>query len=623
MHFVIRTLLTIAILAVGASIIVSPVHAADPKHTISNPAYAARLIKQSIPDPVQMEAGSVKTVVFTFKNTGTATWNADAKNYLSAYTVEPRYRDSLFAGSNWLASRQTAKLAGVVKPGATTDLAVELKAPETPGEYSEEFYLAAENTTWIKGGYFYVKISVTPKKSATPATSESSTASAEAAVARPASMNGYQAKRMFVNKKQLDAKGGEIVPIILGIQNSGTESWSGYTLTATPITADNKAGLSRTLSQKTETLNSEEITREEISLAVPERRGIYLVRFAITTGGNNLPLEVGTITVNVTEDAAIITEPEYTLPVEPLTRMAEEPRIRVGIWKDPARGVEFVSDDETYIVYDGETRMGSISPGIRVSMWQTNGVYSFQGGGVNFTTTNYIRLAPETNQHAVFRIPNYERLISYRGKLSFNSYRGAMEYRTTKSGEGIYVINDLLFEDYVAGIAETSNEAHMEYIKALLTAARTYAYYIQNHTTKHDTRFFDVLATTADQLYLGYESEKLMPRVAEAARLTRGVMVTYDTDSNSDTPAEIVITPYFANADSRTRSWIEVWGGAEKPWLVSVGTVYDARDKKALYGHGVGMSGRDASLRAGEKGENFEQLLQYYYTGVGLERMYK
>ena len=46
-------------------------------------------------------------------------------------------------------------------------------------------------------------------------------------------------------------------------------------------------------------------------------------------------------------------------------------------------------------------------------------------------------------------------------------------------------------------------------------------------------------------------------------------------------------------------------------------------DKKKLYGHGVGMSARDASIRASEKGENFEQLLKYYYTGVGLERMYQ
>ncbi len=625
MFFIIRTFFLITVCVLGFLAYTVPTYAADPKHTISNPAFAARLVKQSIPDPVRMEAGSTKTLIFTFKNVGTATWNAGLKNYLSAYTVEPRYRDSLFRGTNWTSARQTAKLPGIVSPGQTVDLVVELTAPEKPGEYIEEFYLASENTTWVKGGYFYVKISVTSPSIATTTTEAQQTTShnSEKTSVETASIGAYHAQRMFVNKKQVEVSGGSSIPLIMGIQNIGSQPWNGYTLSVTPVNAENKAGVTQFVSEKTNVIAPESVVREEFEITAPQRRGVYVMRFVITTDGATTPLSVGTVTVNVIEDASIITESEYAVQAEPLTRMAEEPRIRVGIWKDPPKGVEFVSDEDSYDVYDGETRVGTILPGVRVSMWQSSGMYYFQGGELSFSTTNYIRLAPEINPRAVFRLPNYERLLSYRGKLSFNAYRGAVEYRATKSGEGIYVINDVLFEDYVAGIAETSNEAHVEYIKALLTAARTYAYYIQNHTTKHDTRFFDVLATTADQLYLGYESEKLMPRVAEAARSTRGVMVTYDVDSNPDTLSEIVITPYFANADTRTRNWNEVWGGGSKPWLISVPTVYDQRDKKKLYGHGVGMSARDASLRAGEKGENFEQLLQYYYTGAILEKMYK
>jgi len=44
-------------------------------------------------------------------------------------------------------------------------------------------------------------------------------------------------------------------------------------------------------------------------------------------------------------------------------------------------------------------------------------------------------------------------------------------------------------------------------------------------------------------------------------------MITYDN--------KIVVTPYYANSDGRTRSWTEVWGGTIKPWLVSVKAKYD------------------------------------------------
>lgn len=593
----------------------SGVHAVDPKLTIKDSTYAAKLVSQSIPDPVQMEAGEVKTVVFKFKNVGTATWTGS--RFISAYTMEPRYRDSMFKGGNWIASSQSGKIEGTIKPGEVGELRLELKAPEKPGEYKEEFYLAAENHTWVKGGYFYIDISVAPKKQVTEAVEATTTAPVSVV-----SQNTYQATRVILSKKQIEARGGEVIPVIIGFQNTGTKPWTSYTLKSTAVNVENRAGNPKVLVEKQIDVAPFGIARETVSLSIPERKGVYTMRLALVPNGVEKVSDLGVITVTVTEDASVITEEEYTESVQPLVRLAEEPRIRVGVWKNPAKGVEFVSSDETYNVFDGEVLVGTVAPGIRVSMWQTKGMFYFKSAELEFSTGNYIRLVPANNPHAVFRLANFERLLSYRGKLSFNAYRGAMEYRTTNNSDATYVINDLLFEDYIAGIAETSNEAHMEYMKAILTAARTYAYYIQNHKSTQ-TAVFDVVATTADQLYLGYESEVLMPRVAEAAQATRGMMITYDTDTNAETPSEIVITPYFANADTRTRSWSEVWSGAGRPWLVSVPTEYDKRDKKKLYGHGVGMSARDASIRAAEKGESFDTILKYYYTGVGVEKMYQ
>ena len=172
----------------------------------------------------------------------------------------------------------------------------------------------------------------------------------------------------------------------------------------------------------------------------------------------------------------------------------------------------------------------------------------------------------------------------------------------------------------MAGIAETGNTTHPEYQKALLTAARTYAYYLIQCACKYGS--FDVVPSTADQLFLGYVSELELPNIRQAANDTRGMMVTYDIDSNPATQSDIVITPYFSNTDGRTRSWTEVWGGKAKPWLVSVEATYDKRDGKKMWGHGVGMSNRDAIIRAVEGKATWSEILQYYYTGVSVERIY-
>lgn len=243
-----------------------------------------------------------------------------------------------------------------------------------------------------------------------------------------------------------------------------------------------------------------------------------------------------------------------------------------------------------------------------------NGLYSFNGpGGFEFSTSDYIRLEPVNDPHAVFTLLNYQRMVKWKGPANFNKYRGALEYRTTQDGQTVYAMNDVLFDDYVAGIGENANKSNEEYLKAQSVAQRSYAYYIKESTDKHDKRNFDVVATTGDQLYLGYESEKIMPRFVEAAKATRGYMATYE--------GEVVITPYYGNSSGRTLAWTEVWGGKTKPWLVSVVAHYDKGRRKN--GHGVGMSQLDAVYRAEKEGVEWRELLKYYYRGIEIIRMYQ
>ncbi len=352
--------------------------------------------------------------------------------------------------------------------------------------------------------------------------------------------------------------------------------------------------------------------------------GSYQAKFYLEVAGQKVEGSDATVDVTVTSNAP--SHVEQAIPLAPLfsprVLLAEEPKIRVGLLK-VEKDVTFVAREDEYDVYQGSQLIDRIPVGGTATVSYTNGIYTCACNGKTFTSTDFFRFVPVANMRSVFELRNISRTVPWQAGVNFSTYRGIFEFRFPKSGDLPYAINELFFEDYVAGIREVSNGTPMEYMKSQAILHRTYAYYIKEHTDKHADRFFDVVASTGDQLYLGYESEKLMPRFVEAAQFTRGLMVVYDVDKNPLTLSDVVITPYFGNTDGRTRSWTEVWGGKDdKPWLVSVPAIYDKRDKKSMYGHGVGMSQRDAMIKASEEKLDYGSLIRYYYTGVEIERIY-
>ncbi|KKW42812.1 MAG: SpoIID/LytB domain protein [Candidatus Magasanikbacteria bacterium GW2011_GWA2_56_11] len=605
-----------------------PAMAAEPEVAVKDTGYAAKYVSQSVPDPIVLAAGETKSVAIKFKNTGTTVWNSSGSRFISAYTMEPRYRASEFRGRSWLSAGQTGKLAGITNPGQTGELIIDLVAPSKPGDYTERFYLAAENHTWVKGGYFYLQIKVTAAtaKPAPPLPSDLPANVPADSVSSP--QTAYRASRFILSRKAVTAVGGEQVKIVVGFQNTGTAAWPKYTLvpggatalaSVSPSFADSAwQGRSLVLAREGN-IGPGSILRETFLFRAPRVRGSYTASFELKA--NDAPVEGGafSIPVTVTEDAPthyadpIFPGEDAVEPPAETPRLSAEPRIRVGLYK-PDATVQFVSYDDDYNVYDGTDLVGVLEKNKVGFLSFADGQYSFKGGGMEFATGRYIRLEPAADARAVFTLLNYSREVSWKGSRNFNAYRGAIEYRLTKDGSTLYVINDLLLEDYVNGIGENANSSPLEYLKSQAVAQRTYAYYIKEQSSKHDTRNFDVVATTGDQLYLGYESERIMPRFVESAKATRGYMVTYDND--------IVITPYFGNTGGRTLSWTEVWGGSHKPWLVSVPATYDKRDGKRLYGHGVGMSQRDAAIRAEEEGLDWVALIKYYYSGVEVAKIF-
>lgn len=609
--------------------------AGDPKPTILDNSYSAKFVSQSVADPFTIEAGSTKTVIFKFKNTGTTTWNEKGSNYISAYTVEPKYRNSDFRGSSWMSAKQTGKIKGVVKAGAAGELSIDFKAPTTAGEYIERFYLSSENHTWVQGGYFFVKIKVVPgtSKSNPIVKEEQKSDSTVPSVSVPVSLSPFQAKFMGVSKPQVTVRPGEQVNMMFLFQNVGAKPWLSYSfkgneqisLAGVQISFADASWKSATL-VKAGSINTpkDAILQKSFSLKAPEQVGKYKAAFYLEVDGQKVDGGEAFVDITVTNDTPEHIAPEVVRaqPVAPAPRVQAEPKIRVGLDQVTDK-VIFTSSEDEYDVFDGETVVLRLPLNASATLSSKSGTYTCLCNGTAYTSKNSFRFVPVNNIHAVFKLGNFERTVPWQKGVNFNTYHGGFELRFPKKGDLPYAINELLFEDYVAGIREVSNGTPMEYMKSQAILERTYAYYIQQYSTKHDDRFFDVVAHTGDQLYLGYESEKLMPRFVEAVNATRGLMVVFDTDKNPATQSDIILTPYFGNSDGMTRSYKQVWGGKEeKSWLMPVPAIYDKRDKKKMYGHGVGMSQRDAMIKANEEKLDYAALIKYYYTGVEIEQIY-
>ncbi len=677
--------------------------------------YLGQYMSVSLQEPIELKTGETKEITVKIKNIGKATWENTGANFVSVYTVNPNYRQSIFTDSSWLSKSNPAKIKSRTLSGQTAEFTFKIKAPDKPGNYKEDFYLAAENKTWIKSSYFYLDLKVVAptvpvvnveqttglvtnfvfnKNLELGSTGEDVkqlqkylnnkgfvvSVSGAGSMGNETTRFGFATKsalikfqqankispavgyfgpltRKFINDEiatvqtkettditgndtgylpdeaqkvskeyktnlsamtayKVTAKGGEQIKFIVMYTNIGTLKWDNYLWQEAGSTAVssslNKINIADSswlspvkIYQGVTYVEPQQTIRVEFYFRAPKTKGEYTARFQLTA--NNHTLDGGTleIPISVTENNPYYQEPEFTNN----RVLVSEPNVKIGLYK-ALDEVKFKSDF-SYEVFSGKEYKGVLYGAESVSLRYTGGNYYFNSPNLNFISVEKIRLVPYDLNH-YFTLTNYSRLVSWKGNKNFNIYRGIMEFVYSPKTDIAWVVNELPMDLYIAGIGETSNGAAMEYIKAILVAARSYAYFHLYNGVSSDQRTFDLYATTVDQLYLGYNSEVLMPRVVQAARVTYGEMVTYED--------KVIGTPYFGNSDGKTRTWKEVWGGTDKPWLIPVTCFYD--QGKKLFGHGVGMSAWDASQRADKDGWTYEQLLKYYYTGVQVEKIY-
>ena len=152
-----------------------------------------------------------------------------------------------------------------------------------------------------------------------------------------------------------------------------------------------------------------------------------------------------------------------------------------------------------------------------------------------------------------------------------------MSYQNTRYRGGFGLMSSGLLnnvvdmEDYLRGVIgkEMGYDAPMAALEAQAVASRSYAYVNLDVGAS-----YDVSATTASQVYGGYDAEVGTngAKVVEAVENTADLVMYYENDNGA---YELVEGVYHAHAGGYTENSENVWGGEGAPYLKAVASPYD------------------------------------------------
>lgn len=575
--------------------------------------------------------GEVAQVELYFRNLGSETWNSEGFGYISVYTTQPRYHAGVLKHESWLSSNQPARLATAsVAPGETGVLTFMVKAPETAGEYSDWFQLASEDTAWVWGAHVQVTLHVGGSPAISAPVSVSTPVSSSPIITAPATPTTStsisigpppKGALMLTSTRQIIGTAHKPYEVTAAFRNNGMYAWNerqlrfrGFTtatVTDASLRHDSWPTNTTLVTDRSGIIEPGRLAFMTFTIMTPEKRGDYLVRLGLVIDGQEVDGAYFDLPITVTNDyrapTYVVPAPSTSAPFVPSSN-GTEPEIRVGLYYSELTQEEFVANVPYEVRNADGALLASFQAGAPVQAWYdaSTNVYHLTNGIVNITSPSWLSFEP-LDTSGIFTLLSHLDRPSWNQSLNDNRFRGVIEFRHHSSGRN-WVINRLPMEQYLWGLAETSNNAPAEFMKSLAVAARSYGNYHLNHPGKYD--HFTVGALN-DQVYKGYGAEVRYPNFVSAVKATSGQVVTYNGD--------MVITPYYSWSDGRTRAWTEVWGGATKPWLVSVPAPYDVG--KTLFGHGVGMSAWDAIGRA-NAGASYDIILNHFYSGTALKGLY-
>jgi len=564
-------------------------------------------------DYLDLVSGQREQVWVEIANTGSSTWYKYGDNAVHLGTSESLDRESVFYDANtWLTPNRIEMVQDSIAPGETARFAFKIKAPMNGGHYKEYFRPVVEGVTWMNNQGIYWQWNVTGVTNFEDMCMSKDEANAQNACTVPEPWmydSAWSGQSDYVTLAP-----GEAAEVFIKYENTGSATWykngdfATHLGTANPLDRSSDFQDSGWLSGNRLVMDQNSVKPGEearfmFRIKAPDRPGKYYEHFRPVVENVSWLKDQGVFLLfEVIEGTS---NNEVNQPVN--NNEVNDNKGNNNVVSDEA---VVVSSENGIDIYSGDQQswLGSVSGGTDIYVDFAGWVYTVQAGGSVYESSDYVQLVAKNN--GILTVKSYDDVKSWNSSLNDNMFRDTIEVRYSGHTDQVWVINELSLEDYLAGVAESSNSSPDEYLKTIAIAERTYAIYHLNRGGRHPENYVDLYNSVGDngddQVYRGYGFEVRNPNVVSAVRATEGKVVTYD--------GEVVVTPYFSQSDGRTRDWQEVWGGSGYPWCVSVEDPYN--EGKELLGHGVGMSASGARYFADEEDKNYDWILRYYYTGI-------
>lgn len=220
------------------------------------------------------------------------------------------------------------------------------------------------------------------------------------------------------------------------------------------------------------------------------------------------------------------------------------PRVRVGLSVGEAT-LEVGGGAALRITQPDGSPLGRIPAGVRATVVPTSGGLTIRFPAAGLPALDAITLSPEDTGFV---------------RVNGRDYRGVVDL--VRTGAGLVASNLVTVEEYVAGVvsAEMGRRGpnELEALRAQAVISRTVAVRAIGRTPE---RGFDLLATVADQAYLGVGSELEQGR--EAVEVTRGIVLLWE--------GRVIDAFYHSTCGGRTAEPTEIFAGAGgRPYLRSV-----------------------------------------------------
>lgn len=295
--------------------------------------------------------------------------------------------------------------------------------------------------------------------------------------------------------------------------------------------------------------------------------------------------------------------PKETIKEE--VEISKEPLIRIGIYSAKNGDIFKITANGPYEIYQDNQFL---------AIKNKNEIFETKiSSQINF------KFIPKTKD-TVFEISSYEDRPQWNTKLNDNLFRGNIEVKYSNKSRSVWIINELNLENYLKGVAEALDNHPIEYLKALVVAARSYSLFHIQNKGKYPEEIFYLKNWAYDQLYKGYGFESRAPNITKAVEETEGMIATYI--------GKPIRGVYSSDSGGITKDACIIWGGifCEKEYDYLRGGIKDPagtkHDNTAIRAsHGVGISAVGARELA-ELGKNYQEILKYYYQGIEIEKLY-